>query len=145
MNMDYNDCTHVFAVPGSRICIDFVHPNTGASIINGESLDQIRERYPDAVIVSYDEWSATRAAEQDTPIDWTDTTAERYDEMLGCVPPAFWRAGLFLVGEPMDHHALSGAPRFSAFRQIGSRYFESSRPITIREAKSILSAQYASA
>jgi hypothetical protein len=143
--LNYNDCTHVFAVPGSSTVIDFVHPNTGASVINGESLDVVRLRYPGAELVSFDAWQAARAAEQDTPIEWTETTAEQYDEMLGCVPPAFWRAGLFLVGEPMDHHALSGAPRFSAFRQIGSRYFESSRPITIREAKSILSAQYASA
>ena len=45
---------------------------------------------------------------------WIETTEERYDEMLGVLPPAYWSSIGFLVGEPMDHNA-NGQPRFSAF------------------------------
>jgi len=32
-----------------------------------------------------------------------ECSAERYDEMLGILPPALWLANRFLVGEPADH------------------------------------------
>jgi hypothetical protein len=32
-----------------------------------------------------------------------ECSAERYDEMLGVLPPALWLANRFLVGEPADH------------------------------------------
>ena len=44
--------THAFAVPGEDSIIDCINPNTGNSCINGETLEQIRLRYPKAEIVS---------------------------------------------------------------------------------------------
>ena len=32
-----------------------------------------------------------------------ECTEERWDEMLGVLPPALWIAKGFLVGEPFDH------------------------------------------
>jgi len=32
-----------------------------------------------------------------------ECTEERYNEMLGVLPPALWLAKGFLVGEPHDH------------------------------------------
>lgn len=42
--MNYNDCKEAFAEPGSNNLIDLIHPNTGKSLINGETLEQVRER-----------------------------------------------------------------------------------------------------
>jgi len=64
---------------------------------------------------------------------WIEVTEERYDEMLGMLPPAVHRACGFLVGEPMDHDA-NGMPRFTGFLiSADGRYWESRRPITARE------------
>ena len=129
------DFTHAFAVPGSSSIIDVIHPNTQRSVCYDQTLEQMRGRYPEAQIVALDDWQAERAAAQDSPLTWIETTAEQYDEMLNVLPPAFWRGGLFLVGEPWDHHALTGAPRFAAYRQTGAGYFTSSRPMTRHEAE----------
>lgn len=130
------DFTECFAVPGARQMIDLVHPRTGLSAINGLSLEQIRARYPEdaaAVKMTIAEWQAARAAVQDAPIQWRPTTEEQFDEMLNVLPPAAWINGGFLVGEPSDHHAQTGAPRFQAYRQRGQIFEASTRPLTRAE------------
>ena len=138
MTLNPNKFTHAFAVPGASNIIDAVHPNTGRGLYSDETLTEIRQRYPEAKRVALDDWMTERAAAQDSPVEWRETTAEQYDDMLNVLPPAFWRGGLFLVGEPDDHHALTGEPRFAAYRQIGSQYFVASRPFTRREAAKFL-------
>ena len=96
------------------------------------------EQYPGAVRMSFDAWQADKAARQNTPIEWHPTTAEKYAEMLCVLPPAFWQAGVFLVGEPDDHDALTGRPRFQAYRQIGESYLVASRPMTIADARALV-------
>lgn len=59
--------------------------------------------------------------------------------MLGVLPPAYMSQGYFLVGEPLDHHATTGQPRFEAYGKIGNRFIISSRAITIKELKELLS------
>jgi hypothetical protein len=64
------------------------------------------------------------------------------------LPPAFWQGGLFLVGEPWDHDAGTGQPRYAAFWKRAAVYLEADRPITRREAAAALaplSAQAATA
>lgn len=131
--------THVFAVPGESSVIDVVNPATGRSAVNDQTLAEMQQRYPNAARIDWTDWQKARAEEQDTPIEWAETTEEQYNEMLNVLPPAFWTDGLFLVGEPMDHHVMSGQPRFTVYRQIGSRYFVASRPMTSREAKAVIS------
>jgi hypothetical protein len=57
-----------------------------------------------------------------------ECTEERYDEMLGILPPAMMSSNGFLVGEPFDHRVckVTGniSPTFAAFFQKGETYYE---------------------
>lgn len=130
--------THAFAAPGDHYPLDLVHPITGRGVYSGETAEQIAERHPGAVVVELDEWRRQRAAEQDAPVEWLPSTLGSYDEMLGCLPPAYMARGAFLVGEPFDHHAVSGQPRFEAYRRIGGEFFVSSRPMTRAELRAVI-------
>jgi hypothetical protein len=65
-----------------------------------------------------------------------ECSAERYDEMLGILPPALWLANRFLVGEPADHRRCKITkkvlPTYSAFFFAYGRYYESD-PMTVPE------------
>lgn len=63
-------------------------------------------------------------------------TEERYDEMLGVLPPALWLSYGFLVGEAMDHNS-NGQPTFSAFVNKGEDFFELAEPMTMAEFKAL--------
>ncbi len=76
-------------------------------------------------------------------LEWTETTAEKYDEMLNVLPPAAWIGGGFLVGEPWDHDS-SGRPRFEAYIHTAGKHYVSSRPITVNELRAIYATKYAS-
>jgi hypothetical protein len=112
-----------------------IHPVTGLTLCYGETLEQIRERYPLAERMTYEAWCAAKAARQDSPLTWAEVTEEQYMYALEVLPPAGWRGDSFLVGEPMDHYAGTGQPRYSMFRKVGSQYQESNRPVTIAEFK----------
>lgn len=129
-----------FAIPGQTM-IDEINPNTGLGVYSGHTLEQVQERYPGAQIMEIDEYCRSKAAAQDTAVVWIETTREEYDNMLGCLPPAAHNSRGFLVGEPWDHHALTGRPRYAAFiekttRGDGwreTRYYRASRPMTTAE------------
>ena len=57
-----------------------------------------------------------------------ECTEERYDEMLGVLPPALWIAKGFLVGEPFDHRTCkkTGVVRatYAAFINHGGKFYE---------------------
>lgn len=133
MNISIHDCKEAFAVPGSDSIVDLVHPITGRSIYGGDDLQGIRARYPGAEIVDFSEWLAAKAARQDCPVTWSETTKEKYWEMVEVLPPAFWAKGGLLVGEPWDHHATSGEPRFAAYIEKYGKYLTASRPMTRKE------------
>jgi hypothetical protein len=126
--------THALAEPGKSWLVTLIHPDEPTRDIYGEPLTNIMERHPAAVPVLLDDWTATRAAEQDAPVEWQEVTAERFEEMLNVLPPIYFPGG-FLVSEPCDHHARTGRPRYSAFRQEGGRYFASSRPMQVSEVR----------
>ena len=124
----------VFAVPGEYLSIiDIVNPETGRSRINGNTLEEIRQRYPTAVQMPWEEWRAGKIARQQTPITWTRVDDHRYRQMLEVLPPIDWTNGGFLVGEPADHCVSTGQPRYTAYRHNTGQAYESSRPITRRE------------
>jgi hypothetical protein len=124
----------VFAVPGEYLSIiDVVNPETGRSRINGHTLEEIRQRYPTAVQMPWEEWRQGMIARQQTPITWKPIDAHRYNDMLGVLPPIDWTSAGFLVGEPYDHSMATGQPRYTAFIDRYGWYYESSRPITRRE------------
>ena len=127
--------TECYAQPESETLIDMIHPITGLTLCYGETLEQVRERYPQAERMTYEAWCAAKAARQDSPLTWQEITEERYEYAFEVLPPAAYSQYGFLLGEPQDHHAGNGQPRYSAYRHINGRYEESSRPVTIAEFK----------
>lgn len=129
------DPTECFAVPGEGHIIDCVHPITGKTVYYGKTLEDCQQEHPGAIRMTIEEFCRQKAARQDTPIEWIETTEDQYDEMLGCLPPiAFTHSG-FLVGEASDHHATTGRPRYAAYIRKGDKYFTASRPMTVQEFK----------
>ena len=134
--LSLNDCTHCIAVPGQDTAIDLVHPITGRTIYGNKTLAEIkaeRPEYADAELLPFDEFSRQVAERQHSPIKWEATTEEAYTYGLEVLPPAAWVRGGFLVGEPYDHDAGNGQPRFQAFRHKGDQYEKANRPMTRAE------------
>jgi len=128
--------TDCYAVPGENHIIATINAETGLTRICGHTEAEVLAREPGAVRMAFGDFLSAMAERQETPIVWVETTAKTYHDMLEVLPPAFWQGGLFLVGEPTDHSARTGQSRFQAYREdAGARYFASSRPLTIAEAK----------
>lgn len=133
------DCKTGFAT--ATQLVDLIHPQTGRSLHRNQTLDEIRVRYPGAEVISVEAFCAAKGARQDEPIEWQEITEEKYWDMLEAVPPAAMIGGHFLMGEPMDHHAVSGLSRYSAIIMRDGKYFTSSRPVTLPEFRAILEAE----
>lgn len=135
-NMNITDETHCFAVPGEDTIIDMAGKDN-LSFYYGLTLEAMREREknPNIQLMLYDDFTKAKAARQDVPVTWDEITEERYMEWLDCLPPAFQGLGGFLVGEPYDHHATNGRPRFQACWEYHKKFYASSRPMTITEFK----------
>lgn len=124
--------------PTAKHLIDTIDDATGLTTICKETLGQVRERYPDAILVDVDEWCAEKQREQLAPITWAETDEETYWEMLECLPPARMAGGAFLVGEPMDHLAATGESTFEMYRKQGSKFYVASRPVTSAEFSQLI-------
>lgn len=142
--LQFSDCKQAFAVPGDSNIIDVVNPVTGKSWVFGETLEEIRLRYPGAEIVNLEEFWKAKAEQQDAPVEWIEETGDQHWEMLEVLPPACMLGGGFLVGEPWDHHAGNGQPRYQAHIQRGGKYLVSNRPMTVKEFKALFVDQSAS-
>jgi hypothetical protein len=125
-----------FYVPGELSIID-PDRGDGRGLYSGKTLEELRSEYPGAVSGRFDEWCAAKAAIQDRPVNWHEITEERFEELLGCLPPAAFGRGGFLVGEPWDHHATSGKPRFQACVKRGTKCYASARAVTRDEFRTI--------
>lgn len=141
--ISYNDCKDCFAVPGNLSMIDVVNPFTGLTACFNRSIEDVQKQYPGAVKMTIEEFCALKSAAQRTPVVWVDTTQEKFWEMLEVLPPAAWvrgktGSGAFLVGEPTDHDAGNGQPRFQAYWQRGDVFLASNRPVTRSEFKALL-------
>ena len=140
MALDPVTFTHVFADPDRNSIVDFVNPLTGLSAVQGNTLEQVRRRCGSNVqILTWEAWSAIKAARQEAPVEWLPTDEARYNEMLNVLPPVCWTSFGFMVGEPIDHHAGTGRPRYDAFLQRrDGTYWYASRPLTTQEFREIL-------
>ena len=127
------ECERCFASKTTGEIIDTINPETGLTWCFGKTLSQCREEYPDSEEMTVADFCMWKAEQQRTPITWQPTTEQVFDDMLGCLPPALMLAGGFLVGEPFDHDAGNGQPRFQGFRQCGESFFQSNRPLTRAE------------
>lgn len=134
--------TECFAIPGQTM-IDTIDSETGLTHIYRKTLDDVRAEvhtwadYSKAERMTIEEFCRSKAEAQDTPITWEPITEEKYWEWLECVPPAAYTATGFLLGEPFDHHALTGKPRYTACIKKGDAYFASSRPMTKAEFRAL--------
>jgi hypothetical protein len=131
------DCVDCYAVPGASWMIDAIHPVSGRTWYGGHAtLAEVRASSPDyagAVRMTIEEFLNAKVQKQRTPIRWDATTQAVFDHMLECLPPELWLDGGFLVGEPSDHCAATGKPRFAGFRQRGEVYERTNRPVTKAE------------
>lgn len=64
-----------------------------------------------------------------------ETTQDRFDYMLGVLPPAAYNAGGFLVGEPVSYRA--GGETFDAYFEIDGHFLQADEPMTKREFMTI--------
>jgi hypothetical protein len=133
-----SECPDCFAVPGADHMIDLVHPDTDRSLINSKTLEEIAVQNPGAVRMKVADYLAQKAARQNSPVTWNEVTEERYWEMLEVLPPACMGIGVFCVGEPHDHCAATGQPRFQAYRKMDGKHFASSRPVTVKELSALI-------
>jgi len=140
-----NDCPDCFASKKTKSIIDVLHPETGRTVCYDKTLDECRKEYPDAEKMTVAEFCDWKSKEQRTPIKWEPTTEGQYDEMLCVLPPAMFGTGGFLVGEPYDHDAGNGQPRYQAFLHIDGKPFVSSRPMTCAEFKTEIEKRRAAA
>lgn len=136
MSVNFDKYDECYAVPGEPGIIDAIDRNTGLTTVYGETEAQIRERYPQAVRMKWDDWKGAAGARQNTPIRWESTTEQQYRRMLEVLPPALWIGGGFLVGEAVDHCVMTGTPRFTAYLKRGDEFVVSSRPVTRAEFRS---------
>ena len=127
----------VFARLGDNSIIDVVSPRTGCGQYGGQTLAQVQKEYPGACVMQLAEYCADKAKRQQTPIEWLETTEEKLNDALDALPPAAMAGTWFLLGEPQDHCAATGQPRYDCYRQTGERCEYSSRPITVREFRKL--------
>jgi len=128
-----NDCPDCIAVPGQDNVIDVMHPITGQTIYGNKTIKQVQEENPGAKVMTLDAFCEEKAERQHLPIKWELSTYEAFDYGLNVLPPAIWIKDGFMVGEPYDHDAGNGQPRFQAYRQRGDIYEKANRPMTREE------------
>jgi hypothetical protein len=134
-----------FYEPGATGIID-VATADNRGMLSGETLDQIRERYPTAQLMDIDEAyqqsaSARHAKYVHGP---KEITAERFEEMLNVLPPEGWKRSTgsqsFKICERMTANLTA------IFCEIGGRYFElcddarNSHEWIVRECQKVIAA-----
>jgi hypothetical protein len=114
---------HCFYSDNEAVIIDFARPD-GRSCCYGQSLDEMRERYPDAELLPYTEASvkydaAVRRKIMHPPVEITE---ERFNYMLEVLPPTRWTrrkdSESFVMSETICGTLAD------AYVRIGNRYFE---------------------
>jgi hypothetical protein len=71
-----------------------------------------------------------------------EVSAERYDEMLGVLPPAMWLGKGFLVGEAWTHKRCTvtgrdNTPAFAPFLEYRGKFYEGPEPMTGAEFRAL--------
>jgi hypothetical protein len=143
MSTNLNTITEAYIVPGQPYAVDLIDPDTGLTLHGGLDEAELRAsspEYKNAVRVSLEAWQRQRGEEQRTPITWSEITEQEYDDALCVLPPLEYTRSGFMMGEPYDHEADTGRPRFSGYRTDGNSFERSSRPMTRDEFRSIADA-----
>ncbi len=98
------------------------------------------EDVADAGFVSEVAASALQEPAKFAPV-WTEVSAERYNEMLGILPPALHTSYGFLVGEACSHRncKIDGTftADYAAFITVGKKFYACTENMTRREFKAV--------
>lgn len=110
-------------VEGKFVLIDVINPATGRTSVEGETLEQVRIRYPAAELRDLDEW--IREKEKALCTEPQEITRERWWEMLEVLPPQRWqRAKGPPSCESFELCEHTSGRVTSIFCRIGDKYFE---------------------
>lgn len=99
-----------------------------ARVLGERFADALREKHPD---FPYNVFMA-RCTRKPEP-RWFKVDVDRFDEMLGVVPPVAQGGKGFLVGEPCDCHGEDGTTRWTAMLSYNGSYYESLGPMTMKD------------
>lgn len=106
--------------------IDQIHPITGLGVWSGETLEQVRERYPDAEIVDSAEFDRFREEKRQRFItEPVAVTEEYWNDRINVLPPIRWR-GFLYAGYPCSTFMMSEfmyADITEILVKINARYF----------------------
>ena len=109
-----------FWQPGQPNAIDAINPDTGRGLYSGEGLEDIRKRYPGAIITTLDAiLDAERTAFVSEPVR---IDRERWNEMLNVLPPIQWKNER--AAETFKMSEMTSGMITTIFCRIGENYFE---------------------
>lgn len=107
-----------FVSLSKRVVIDVIREN-GSTLINGNTLEEIRERYPDAQQMSLEE--AKEALESNLIGDPERISKEQFIEALEVLPPESWRNCGETESFKMSEYFYGNIT--SIYVRIGNEYF----------------------
>ena len=131
---EFQEC---YTLPDFDCMSDTIHPITGLTTYGGKSEADVRKEHPTILRMTTDAFCQKKAELQNAPVEWIPTDKDQYDLSFECLPPAFFDSGRFLVGEPVDHCAKSGRPRYDGYCARQGAYFRTSRPMTVSDFKAL--------
>jgi len=111
----------VFHVPGTPTIIDtaFLREGVYVSTIEGETLEQIRLRYPDAEVGEWED--VYRAVENSCKTEPQEITKEQFIYALEVLPPVGWRTARGVESFKMSERFYGSVT--AIYARIGKRYF----------------------
>ena len=116
----------VFHVPGQRSIIDSVRPD-GRGLYSGETLEEIRKRYPDAVVA---EWQTVyRDIEESARSAPIEITEHRWMYALEVLPPCRWTQGNGCSSFHVSELVVGNIGNI--YVRLGKRYFEFADRVTL--------------
>lgn len=121
--------TPCFYVPGSHTIIDTAVLREGlyVSAINGETLAQIRLRYPEAEVGEWDD--VYRAAENSCKTEPQEITREQFIYALEVLPPVGWRTAKGVESFKMSERFYGNVT--AIYARVEKRYFTFNDLITL--------------
>ena len=72
-------------------------------------------------------------------VEWKEISAERFDDMLGVLPPVAFGSGGFMVGEAWSHVLVEGREfaAYAGFKHIDAKFYECLAPLTVAQFKAL--------
>jgi hypothetical protein len=123
---------HLVADSGEQV-IDTFDTEKGITTFSKETLEQVKERYPEAKVMTWDEWDVMHD-------DWLNKNVltppqriseDRFYEMLETLPPILWRTNKDDDSESFGISEMLQGNITSFYIRIGDQYFHVNRRVSI--------------